>query len=172
MLAFSDTDSIVYVSKPSGQDEPPTGQTLSLLANELKPGEFIWRFQVLAPKNYWFECRHESDPLRETVRMEMKCKGQLLTTNVKSSFDWDIYEVLIEQRLEPLTNFYKKLKSMPLQSTELTANALEKFNVGGTGLGPALVLPCPTLQRNNLTARIFEDLKRTRPMCLMFDKIK
>ncbi len=84
------------------QYEPPTGQTLGVLSNELASGEFIWRFQALAPKNYRFEVRHESDPLGATVRSEMRCKGQLLTANVKNSFDWEIYEALIDQKIKPL----------------------------------------------------------------------
>ncbi len=174
---FSDTDSVIYVSHndtlssaPQGWYEPPTGQTLGLLSNELKQGEFIWRFQALAPKNYRYEIRLETDPLGETTRTEMKCKGQLLTTNVKSSFDWEIYQALIDRKIKPLANVYEKLKLGPHQSAELTANAFEKFKLGD--VGPALVLPSPTLEHCKLSARIHEDLKKTRLMRLNFNKRK
>ncbi len=149
--------------------EPETGDTLGYLASELAPNEFIWRFQAIAPKNYRYEVCDENDSLGETLRTEMKCKGHLLTANVKKSIDWEIYEALMEHRLPQLSQFYENLLRQPLQPKRMTKKSKKIFKATST---PALVIPNPMLKHCKLSARIFEDIKRTRLMKMNFDKRK
>ena len=48
---YYDTDSIISVSRP-GQYDPPLGDYLGDLTNELKAGEHIVEFVSGGPKNY------------------------------------------------------------------------------------------------------------------------
>ena len=51
---FIDTDSIIFISEP-GVPDPPTGDFLGDLTNELKEGQFITQFVSLGPKTYAWE---------------------------------------------------------------------------------------------------------------------
>jgi hypothetical protein len=53
-LLFSDTDSIIFVSRP-GLKDPETGNFLGQLTDELKPGQYITEFATLGPKSYAYQ---------------------------------------------------------------------------------------------------------------------
>ena len=48
------SDSVIYISKPDMVD-PPTGDNLGDLTNELPPGTFITEYIGPGPKNYGYE---------------------------------------------------------------------------------------------------------------------
>ena len=53
-ILYFDTDSVIYVSRP-GVPDPPTGNFLGDLTNELKPGQYIHEFVSLGPKTYGYQ---------------------------------------------------------------------------------------------------------------------
>ena len=53
-ILYFDTDSVIFVSR-SGVTDPPTGNFLGDLTNELKPGQHIQEFVSLGPKTYGYQ---------------------------------------------------------------------------------------------------------------------
>ena len=53
-ILYFDTDSVIFVSRP-GVIDPPTGDFLGDLTNELKPGQHIQEFVSLGPKTYGYQ---------------------------------------------------------------------------------------------------------------------
>ena len=73
-VLYTDTDSIVYISDGISPD-PPLGDFLGELTNELKEGDFITRFVSAGPKNYAYT----------TVKGEIVCKVRGFTLNHANS---------------------------------------------------------------------------------------
>ena len=69
-----DTDSVIYVSSP-GKYDPPIGDYLGELTNELNKGEHIVEFVSGGPKNYAYK----------TNRGNEMCKGRGFTLHVTNS---------------------------------------------------------------------------------------
>lgn len=53
-VLYWDTDSVIYTTK-QGQWEPPTGDYLGELTDELTPGDWITEFVCNGPKNYAYQ---------------------------------------------------------------------------------------------------------------------
>ena len=53
-LLYHDTDSVIFISRLNIPD-PPTGNFLGDLTDELKPGQFIREFVSLGPKTYAYQ---------------------------------------------------------------------------------------------------------------------
>ena len=53
-ILYFDTDSVIYVSRP-GVLDPPIGNFLGDLTNELNPGQHIQEFVSLGPKTYGYQ---------------------------------------------------------------------------------------------------------------------
>lgn len=71
-VCYFDTDSIVYISR-EGQHDPPLGNYLGQLTNELKKGKYITEWVSAGPKNYAFK----------TQDGETKCKVRGFTLNTR-----------------------------------------------------------------------------------------
>ena len=71
---YFDTDSCIYVSKP-GMVEPPTGDYLGDLTNELPPNRYIQEFVSGGPKNYAYRLDDGTEV----------CKVRGFTLNFKNS---------------------------------------------------------------------------------------
>ena len=70
-----DTDSIIFVSR-EGDIDPPVGNFLGDLSNELKIGQHIIRFATLGPKSYAYLTNHG----KSMVKMKgFALKGQAST---------------------------------------------------------------------------------------------
>ncbi len=177
---FSDTDSVIFLS--SSQEnatstsniwEPEIGNTLGILSDQLAKEEFISRFQAIAPKNYHLEIKTEKDPLGPPVRTELKCKGQMLTSEIHDAIDGEICEALIFHRIPEIQKFYENLKQgkyQPEKQVEHARALFERFREESGQQEAALFLPNPTLVRNKMTGQIFEDKYRIRLMKSQFDK--
>ena len=63
---YVDTDSLVYLSK-AGLPEPPRGEALGQLTNELKAGEYGTTFQCYAPKSWRLEVEKDGRPSRVII---------------------------------------------------------------------------------------------------------
>ncbi|MCG8048774.1 MAG: DNA polymerase [Candidatus Thiodiazotropha taylori] len=59
-VLYYDTDSIIYVSRP-GEYDPPLGDYLGELTNELDTGEYIEEFVSGGPKNYTYRTNRGSE---------------------------------------------------------------------------------------------------------------
>ncbi len=73
-LLYSDTDSVVFVSR-DGDWEPPLGDHLGELMSEIDDGDFITEFCASGPKSYGFQT--------SKGKVCMKAKG--ITLNAKNS---------------------------------------------------------------------------------------
>ena len=73
-MLYNDTDSVIYVSRP-GQYDPPLGDYLGELTDELDRGEHIVEFMYGGPKNY----AYKTNTNRET------CKVRGFTLNYTNS---------------------------------------------------------------------------------------
>ena len=73
-VLYYDTDSVIYLSRP-GEYDPPLGDYLGELTDELKTGEHIVEFVSGGPKNYAYKTNQE----RET------CKVRGFTLNYTNS---------------------------------------------------------------------------------------
>ncbi len=73
-LLYSDTDSVVFVSR-DGDWEPPLGDHLGELTSEIDDGDFITEFCASGPKSYGFQT--------SKGKVCMKAKG--ITLNAKNS---------------------------------------------------------------------------------------
>ncbi|XP_053382580.1 uncharacterized protein LOC128549597 [Mercenaria mercenaria] len=73
-VLYYDTDSVIYVSRP-GQYDPPLGDYLGELTDELDGGEYIVEFVSGGPKNYAYK----------TNKNKETCKVRGFTLNYKNS---------------------------------------------------------------------------------------
>ena len=73
-VLYYDTDSIIYVSRPNEYD-PPLGDYLGELTNELQNGEYIVEFVSGGPKNYAYKTNENNET----------CKVRGFTLNYKNS---------------------------------------------------------------------------------------
>ena len=88
-VLYYDTDSIIYISRP-GEVDPPLGDYLGELTNELDAGEYIERFVSLGPKNYGYR----TNTNKET------CKVRGFTLNYTNSqlIHLDAMETLLTKK--------------------------------------------------------------------------
>ncbi|KAL4219797.1 hypothetical protein ACF0H5_020209 [Mactra antiquata] len=73
-VLYYDTDSVIFVSRP-GQLDPPLGDYLGELTNELKPDDYIVEFVSGGPKNYAYT----------TAKGEQTCKIRGFSLNYMGS---------------------------------------------------------------------------------------
>ena len=90
---YSDTDSVIFVTRPGDVFQPPLGDFLGEFTNELKPGDFITEFCSGRPKNYGFV----------TDQGEAVCKVRGFCLNAEGKAQLN-YDVLRNNTLEELTD--------------------------------------------------------------------
>ena len=67
-VLYYDTDSVIFLSKP-GESEPPTGNYLGDLTNELDHGDYITTFISGGPKNYCYKTANNKNEAKGRGRL-------------------------------------------------------------------------------------------------------
>jgi hypothetical protein len=100
-LLYFDTDSIVYVHQPHKPD-PPTGNFLGDLTNELKPGQFITEFVSTGPKSYAYTTNDG--------KAVCKVKGFTLDGQVETQINFESLKNVLMEREEIVVEYPSTLK--------------------------------------------------------------
>ena len=82
-VLYYDTDSVIYVHEP-GKPDPPLGDYLGDLTDELDPGDYITTFISGGPKNYAY--------LTNNGKTETKIRG--ITLNYDATKTWMLCVIL------------------------------------------------------------------------------
>lgn len=90
-LLYLDTDSIIFLQRPTDQCQPPLGDFLRDFTNELEPGDHIVEFCSGRPKNYGYQT--------DQGHVECKVCGFSLNAEGKAQLN---YEVLRQNTLNEL----------------------------------------------------------------------
>ena len=76
-VLYYDTDSVIYVHKP-GKPDPPLGNYLGDLTNELDPGDYITSFVSGGPKNYAYRTKKgKTDTKIRGITLDYAASGKL-----------------------------------------------------------------------------------------------
>ena len=86
-VLYYDTDSVVYVHEP-GKPDPPLGDYLGELTDELPPGHHITTFISGGPKNYGY--------VTNTGEAILKIRGITLTYDASKTINVDVMRHLVE----------------------------------------------------------------------------
>ncbi|XP_031338143.1 uncharacterized protein LOC116167047 [Photinus pyralis] len=131
-VLYYDTDSIIYVSAP-GQYEPPLGQYLGELTDELEEegvGSYIKEFVSGGPKNYAYKAWSSSKQCDVTV---CKVKGISLTYKTSQLINFDkIRDMVLEkEETEPIL-VSSKLITRTAEHNVLTMNTSKLYRLNST----------------------------------------
>lgn len=101
---YSDTDSVIFVTRPGDVYQPPLGDFLGDFTNELeKEGDFIEEFFSGGPKNYGYR----------TAQGDVVCKVRGFSLNAEGKAQLN-YEVLRRNTLEELTEPLEDAREIPI----------------------------------------------------------
>ncbi len=126
------------------------------------------------------------DQLRNGIwKAEWKAKGMLRTAAMVKAMDGDLYQALIECRLEELSRYYDNLEESTSETTDGEGPALEHLAVarrlfeeisrqdhqtGNRTRGRGLLLPNPVIRRSFKRAQIWNDNNSVKLIRLTADK--
>ena len=89
-VLYYDTDSVIYVHEP-GKPDPPLGDYLGDLTDELDPGDYITTFISGGPKNYAY--------LTNNGKSETKIRGITLNYDATKKINMDVMRHLVDSRV-------------------------------------------------------------------------
>ena len=89
-VLYYDTDSVIYIHQ-SGKPNPPLGDYLGDLTDELDSGDYITTFISGGPKNYAY--------ITNNGKTETKIRGITLNYNATKTINMDVMRHLIDSRV-------------------------------------------------------------------------
>ena len=89
-VLYYDTDSVIYVHEP-GKPDPPLGDYLGDLTDELDAGDYITTFISGGPKNYAY--------LTNNGKTETKIRGITLNYDATKKINMDVMRHLVDSRV-------------------------------------------------------------------------
>ena len=89
-VLYYDTDSVIYVHEP-GKPDPPLGDYLGDLTDELDVGDYITTFISGGPKNYAY--------LTNNGKSETKIRGITLNYDATKKINMDVMRHLVDSRV-------------------------------------------------------------------------
>ena len=89
-VLYYDTDSVIYVHEP-GKPDPPLGDYLGDLTDELDPGDYITTFISGGPKNYAY--------LTNNGKTETKIRGITLNYDATKKINMDVMRHLVDSHV-------------------------------------------------------------------------
>ena len=112
-VLYYDTDSVIYVHEP-GKSDPPLGDYLGDLTDELDPGDYITTFISGGPKNYAY--------LTNNGKTETKIRGITLNYDATKKINMDVMRHLVDSRV----NGYNEEKVTVVNPYKITRDKKEK----------------------------------------------
>ena len=111
-VLYYDTDSVIYVHEP-GKPDPPLGDYLGDLTDELDVGDYITTFISGGPKNYAY--------LTNNGKTETKIRGITLNYDATKKINMDVMRHLVDSRV----NGYNEEKVTLVNPYKITRNKKE-----------------------------------------------
>ena len=112
-VLYYDTDSVIYVHEPSKPD-PPLGDYLGDLTDELDPGDYITTFISGGPKNYAY--------LTNNGKTETKIRGITLNYDATKKINVDVMRHLVDSHV----NGHNEEKVTVVNPHKITRDKKEK----------------------------------------------
>ena len=112
-VLYYDTDSVIYVHEP-GKPDPPLGDYLGDLTDELDVGDYITTFISGGPKNYAY--------LTNNGKTETKIRGITLNYDATKKINMDVMRHLVDSRV----NGYNEEKVTVVNPHKITRDKKEK----------------------------------------------
>ena len=112
-VLYYDTDSVIYVHEP-GKPDPPLGDYLGDLTDELDVGDYITTFISGGPKNYAY--------LTNNGKSETKIRGITLNYDATKKINMDVMRHLVDSRV----NGYNEEKVTLVNPHKITRDKKEK----------------------------------------------
>ena len=112
-VLYYDTDSVIYVHEP-GKPDPPLGDYLGDLTDELDVGDYITTFISGGPKNYAY--------LTNNGKSETKIRGITLNYDATKKINMDVMRHLVDSRV----NGYNEEKVTVENPHKITRDKKEK----------------------------------------------
>ena len=112
-VLYYDTDSVIYVHEPSKPD-PPLGDYLGDLTDELDAGDYITTFISGGPKNYAY--------LTNNGKTETKIRGITLNYDASKKINMDVMRHLVDSRV----NGHNEEKVTVVNPYKITRDKKEK----------------------------------------------
>ena len=112
-VLYYDTDSVIYVHEP-GKPDPPLGDYLGDLTDELDVGDYITTFISGGPKNYAY--------LTNNGKTETKIRGITLNYDATKKINMDVMRHLVDSRV----NGYNEEKVTVENPHKITRDKKEK----------------------------------------------
>ena len=112
-VLYYDTDSVIYVHEP-GKPDPPLGDYLGDLTDELDVGDYITTFISGGPKNYAY--------LTNNGKTETKIRGITLNYDATKKINMDVMRHLVDSRV----NGYNEEKVTLVNPHKITRDKKEK----------------------------------------------
>ena len=112
-VLYYDTDSVIYVHEP-GKPDPPLGDYLGDLTDELDVGDYITTFISGGPKNYAY--------LTNNGKSETKIRGITLNYDATKKINMDVMRHLVDSRV----NGYNEEKVTVVNPYKITRDKKEK----------------------------------------------
>ena len=106
-ILYYDTDSVIYVHEP-GKPDPPLGDYLGDLTDELDPGDYITTFISGGPKNYAY--------ITNNGKSETKIRGITLNYAATKKINLDVMRHLVDSHVNCHTE-EKVTVDMPFKIT-------------------------------------------------------
>ena len=106
-ILYYDTDSVIYVHEP-GKPDPPLGDYLGDLTDELDPGDYITTFISGGPKNYAY--------ITNNGKSETKIRGITLNCAATKKINLDVMRHLVDSHVNCHTE-EKVTVDMPFKIT-------------------------------------------------------
>ena len=112
-VLYYDTDSVIYVHEP-GKPDPPLGDYLGDLTDELDPGDYITTFISGGPKNYAY--------LTNNGKTETKIRGITLNYDATKKINMDVMRHLVDSHV----NGHNEEKVTVVNPHKITRDKKEK----------------------------------------------
>ena len=112
-VLYYDTDSVIYVHEP-GKPDPPLGDYLGDLTDELDPGDYITTFISGGPKNYAY--------LTNNGKTETKIRGITLNYDATKQINMDVMRHLVDSHV----NGHNEEKVTVVNPHKITRDKKEK----------------------------------------------
>ena len=112
-VLYYDTDSVIYVHEP-GKPDPPLGDYLGDLTDELDVGDYITTFISGGPKNYAY--------LTNNGKTETKIRGITLNYDATKKINMDVMRHLVDSRV----NDHNEEKVTLINPHKITRDKKEK----------------------------------------------
>ena len=112
-VLYYDTDSVIYVHEP-GKPDPPLGDYLGDLTDELDAGDYITAFISGGPKNYAY--------LTNNGKTETKIRGIMLNYDATKTINMDVMRHLVDSHV----NGHNEEKVTVVNPHKITRDKKEK----------------------------------------------